>query len=312
MIIMEDNFKKYLQYDTYIALGSFDGIHIGHVSLVNKTIKLALKNKAKSMIFTFKNHPLSVVNKELVPKLIMDNSSKVKVLESYGLDVLNMANFNKELMQLSPEDFILNLVSHYRAKGLVVGFNNRFGYKNLGDVELLKKLSKKYGFDLCVVEPVKYKGQVVSSSIIRTSLSDEGDVKKVNKMLTRPFMLQGDVVKGKQLGRTLGFPTVNLNYDKRFLLPRGGVYCTIVSYKGKFFKGITNVGYNPTVDDNRLSIETHMLDFNENIYNEHIKIYFMDRIRDEKKFSSIQFLAEQLKKDKMYAKKQKLEINFKN
>ncbi|AWI04006.1 bifunctional riboflavin kinase/FAD synthetase [Clostridium drakei] len=312
MIIMEDNFKKYLQYNTYIALGSFDGIHIGHVSLVNKTIKLATKNQAKSMIFTFKNHPLSIINKEMAPKIIMDNSNKIEVLESFGLDIINMANFDKELMMLSPEDFILNLVSHYRAKGIVVGFNNRFGYKNLGDVELLKKLSKKYGFDLCVVDPVKYKAQVVSSSVIRSIISDEGDMKKVNKMLTRPFMLQGNVVKGKQLGRTLGFPTVNLNYDKRFVLPRGGVYYTLVKYEDKFFRGITNVGYNPTVEDNKLSVETHILDFDENIYNKHIKIYFVDRIRDEKKFDSVQFLAEQLKKDKIYAKKQKLEINFKN
>jgi riboflavin kinase/FMN adenylyltransferase len=309
---MEDNFKKYLQYNTYIALGSFDGIHIGHVSLVNKTIKLAKKNGAKSMLFTFKNHPLSIINKELAPKLIMDNFSKIKILETFGLDIVNMANFDKELMKLSPEDFILNLVNHYRAKGLVVGFNNRFGYKNLGDVDLLKKISKKYGFDLYVVDPVKYKGQIVSSSIIRSSVSDEGDVKKAGRMLTRPFILQGNVIKGKQLGRTLGFPTVNLDYDKRFVLPRGGVYYTIVDYEGEIFRGITNVGYNPTVDDNKLGIETHILDFSENIYGKHIKIYFMDRIRDEKKFNSIEFLAEQLKKDKIYAKKQKLEINFKN
>ncbi len=312
MIIMEDNFKKYLQYNTYIALGSFDGIHIGHLSLVNKTIKLAKKNGAKSMIFTFKNHPLSIINKELAPKLIMDNFSKMKVLETFGLDIINMANFDNELMKLSPEDFILNLVNHYKAKGLVVGFNNRFGYKNLGDVELLKKISKKYGFDLCVVDPVKYKGQIVSSSIIRSSVSDEGDVKKAAKMLARPFMLQGNVIKGKQLGRTLGFPTVNLDYDKKFLLPRGGVYYTMVDYEGEIFRGITNVGYNPTVDDNKLGIETHILDFDKNIYNKHIKIYFIDRIRDEKKFNSIEFLADQLKKDKIYAKKQKLEINFKN
>lgn len=310
MIIMEDNFKKYLQYNTYIALGSFDGIHMGHVSLVNKTIKLAKKNGAKSMLFTFKNHPRSIINKELAPKLIMDNDSKLKILETFGLDIINMANFDKELMQLSPEDFILNLVNHYRAKGLVVGFNNRFGYKNLGDVDLLRKISKKYGFDLYVVNPVKYKGQIVSSSIIRNSISCEGDVKKAGKMLTRPFLLQGNVIKGKQLGRTLGFPTVNLDYDKRFLLPRGGVYYTIVEYEGEFFRGITNVGYNPTVEDNKLGIETHILDFSKNIYNEHIKIYFVDRIRDEKKFNSIEFLADQLKRDKIYAKKQKLEINF--
>lgn len=312
MIIMEDNFKKYLQYNTYIALGSFDGLHMGHMSLINKTIRLAQKNKARSMVFTFKNHPLAVINQELAPKLIMNNDSKIKVLESLGLDVINMANFNENFMKICPEDFIISLVNHYRAKGLVVGFNYRFGYKNLGDVTLLKKMSKSCGFTINVVEPVKSKGQIISSSIVRNIISDEGDMKKVNKILTRPFMLQGNVVKGKQLGRTWGFPTVNLDYDKRFVLPRGGVYFTIVNYEGRIFRGITNVGYNPTVHDNKLGIETHILEFDENIYNKHIKIYFMDRIRDEKKFDSTEHLAQQLKSDKIYAKKQKLEINLKN
>jgi riboflavin kinase/FMN adenylyltransferase len=312
MIVMEDNFKEYLQQDTYIALGSFDGLHIGHMSLINKTIKLAKKNNAKSMVFTFKDHPLATINAELAPKLIMDNNTKLKVLESAGLDIINMVGFNKDFMKLNPEDFIINLVSHYRLKGLIVGFNYRFGYKNLGDVELLKKMSKALGFSLNIVEPVKFKSQIVSSSIIRSIICDEGDIKKVNKMLTRPFMMQGAVIKGKQLGRKLGFPTSNLDYDKRFVIPRGGVYYTIVEYNKNLFRGITNIGYNPTVNDNKLGIETHILDFDEDIYDKNIKIYYIDRIRDEKKFNSLQELIDQLKKDKAFARKQKLEINFKN
>jgi riboflavin kinase/FMN adenylyltransferase len=173
-------------------------------------------------------------------------------------------------------------------------------------------MSKHYGFSLNVIEPVKFRGHVVSSSFVRNIISDEGDMKKVNKLLTRPFMLQGVVIKGKQLGRTLGFPTVNLDYDKKFVIPKGGVYYTIVEYKKRIFKGITNVGYNPTTQDNKLSIETHILDFNKDIYDEYIKVYFIERIRDEKKFNSIHELAEQLKKDKLYAIKKNLEINFKN
>lgn len=312
MIVMEDNFVKFLQYDTYIALGSFDGLHLGHISLVNKTIELAKENNAKSMVFTFKTHPLMTINPELAPKLLMDNNTKVSVLKNTGLDIINMVTFDKNLMKMNPEDFIVNLLNHYKARGLVVGFNYRFGYKNLGDAEMLSKLSEKYGFSLYVEAPVKFKDQVVSSSMIRGIIADEGDIDKANKLLATPFAMNGDVIRGKQLGRTIGFPTANLNYNKQSVIPRGGVYYTAVEYKKKFYKGITNIGYNPTVNDNKLSIETHILDFNENIYNKKIKVYFIERIRDEKKFDSLQELTKQLEKDKEYAVKQKLEINFKN
>lgn len=312
MIVLEDSFTQYFNNGTYIALGSFDGLHIGHMSLVNKTIRLAEKNNAKSMVFTFRNHPLMTINPEMSPKLIMDNSSKLHIFEKVGLDIINMVDFNKSFMEISPEDFVINLVKHYKVKGLIVGFNYRFGYKNLGDVELLKKMSKTCNFSLNIIEPIKFKGHVVSSSFIRNIISDEGDMKKVTKLLTRPFMIQGSVIKGKQLGRTLGFPTVNLDYNKKFILPKGGVYYTVVEYNGRIFKGITDVGYNPTTNDNKLSVETHILDFNEDVYGKYVKVYFVERIRDEKKFNSVHELAEQLKKDKLYAIKQKLEINFKN
>ncbi|APM38800.1 bifunctional riboflavin kinase/FAD synthetase [Clostridium kluyveri] len=312
MIVIEDNFEKHFMKSTYIALGSFDGLHLGHMSLVNKTIKLAKNNGAKSMVFTFKNHPLNIINPDLAPKILMDTECKVSVLRNAGLDIINMASFNREFMKIHPEDFIIHLLNNYRAKGIVVGFNYRFGYKNLGDVNLLKKMSKNYKFSLSVIDSVKYKGQVVSSSIIRTLISDEGDMKKVNKLLTRPFAIQGKVVHGKHLGRKLGFPTINLNYDKKFVIPKGGVYYTIVQLDDGIFKGITNVGYNPTTCDNKLSIETHILNFDEDAYGKNAKIHFMERIRDELKFNSLSELAHQLKKDKLYASKKKLQINFKN
>ncbi|WP_333859166.1 bifunctional riboflavin kinase/FAD synthetase [Clostridium sp.] len=312
MIVIEDNFERHFMKSTYIALGSFDGLHLGHMSLINKTIKLAKSNGAKSMVFTFKNHPLSTINPDLAPKILMDTECKVNVLRNAGLDIINMANFNREFMKIHPEDFVIHLLNNYRAKGIIVGFNYRFGYKNLGDVSLLKKMSKNYKFSLNVIDSVKYKGQVVSSSIIRTLISDEGDMKKVNKLLTRPFAIQGKVIHGKHLGRKLGFPTINLDYDKKFIIPKGGVYYTIVQLDNGIFKGITNVGYNPTTCDNRLSIETHILNFNEDAYGKNAKIHFIERIRDELKFNGLSELANQLKKDKLYASKKKLQINFKN
>lgn len=306
MIVIEDKFKSFLPHKTFVALGSFDGIHMGHINLINKSIQLSKQYNAKSMIFTFKNHPLTTINKELAPKLIMDNETKLSIFENMGIDIVNMPLFDEDLMKISPDDFILNLVKHYNIMGIIVGFNYRFGYKNLGDTELLKNLSSKYGFLFICIPPVKYKGEVVSSSRIRNTISDEGDIKKANIMLTRPFMLKGSIIKGNRIGRTINFPTINLDYDKNYLLPKGGVYYSNVRYDGKLYKGITNIGFNPTVHNNKLSIETHILNFSKDIYGKDVSIYFIKKIRDEKKFNSLEDLKYQLTADKNYASKQKL------
>lgn len=308
MLLIEDNFSLKLDCSTYVALGSFDGLHMGHIKLIDECINCAKSNNSKSMILTFKNHPLSIINKDLTPKLLMDNNLKVKLLKRYDIDIVNMVDFNKEFMQISPEGFVTSIIEHYNVKGIIAGFNYRFGYKNLGDIELLEKLSSKMGFDLHIVQPVKYESQIVSSSRIRNLLSEEGDIRKANSMLTRPFMIHGNIIKGKQLGRKLGFPTVNLDYNKDLVLPRGGVYYTNVEYNNHIYKGMTNIGYNPTVEDNKLAVETHILDFNKNVYDETIKIYFIDRIRDEKKFYSLDELICQQRKDKNYVMMKNIEI----
>ncbi|MBC8060970.1 MAG: bifunctional riboflavin kinase/FAD synthetase [Clostridiaceae bacterium] len=308
MIILEDNFNEVLKNHTYIALGSFDGLHLGHMSLINKAIDLAKKSHGtKSMVYTFKNHPLTIINEEMVPKLLCSNEYKIELLEKSELEILNLVNFNIEYMKLSPEKFVENLLKHYGVEGLVVGFNYRFGYKNLGDIDLLKKLSVKFGFKLYIMDAVKLYGEIISSSKIRHFIS-EGEVHEANKLLGRPYMLEGKVIKGKQLGRTIGFPTINLDYDKSFLLPSGGVYYTIVDYNGVLYKGITNVGFNPTVDGKKLSIETYILDFDKFIYGENVRVYFKNKFRDEKKFDSLDELIFELRKDKLYAEKQEIEI----
>lgn len=304
MVIYEDNFNMKLKEKTYVALGSFDGLHLGHRSLINKVVSLAKENNCKSMVFTFKNHPLTIINEDLAPKLIINNEVKSRYLEKLGIDILNYATFDEEFMKISPEKFIENMIRAYNVKGVVVGFNNRFGYKNLGDVDLLRQLGAKLNFEVYVIDPVTENNEVVSSSKIRHLIS-EGDIEKANKYLTRPFMLEGKVVKGNQLGRKINFPTVNLDYHKKFVLPRGGVYYTIVEYNGILYKGITNVGYNPTVENKKLSIETHILEFNETIYGKTIKVYFLKRIRDEKKFNSLEELSAQINIDKDYVKEQK-------
>jgi riboflavin kinase/FMN adenylyltransferase len=316
MKIIKDNFNEKLNFPTFIVLGSFDGIHLGHKSLIKKSIEMAKKynkNKeenlnfinARTMICTFENHPLTVINEDVAPKLIMDNDHKIEVLEELGVDVVNFITFNDEFMRISPEDFIKNLVNSYNAVGVIVGFNYRFGYKNLGDVELLKKYSEILGFKLYIAKPVKLKDEIISSSKIRNYIQ-EGEIEKANVMLGRPFMLSGQIIKGRQIGRTIGFPTINLDYDKKFVLPQGGVYYSLVKYKDRFYKAMTNVGYNPTVKGKKLCVETNILDFHEDIYGESVEIFFLHKIREEKSFDSLEELIAQLNKDKKIVKNQNM------
>ncbi|MBU3126464.1 bifunctional riboflavin kinase/FAD synthetase [Clostridium tagluense] len=304
MVIIKDNFKTKLEYPTYIALGSFDGLHLGHMHLVNKAVELSKENNAKSMICTFKNHPLSVINKEICPQLIMDNDTKIKLLEGTGIDIVNLVSFDKDFMKITPEQFIKDMVNFYNTKGIVVGFNYRFGYKNLGDVEMLQKYSSILGYKLYVCEAISNNNEVVSSSNIRHLIA-EGNIIKANELLGRPHSITGEVIKGKQLGRTIGFPTVNLNYNKQYIIPKGGVYYTLAQYDNNIYKAITNIGYNPTVEGGKLSVETYILNFDKQIYGENVKINFVSRIRDEVKFDTVEELRQQLIKDKEYAIKQK-------
>lgn len=308
---MNEKLNRFLEEGTYsyVALGSFDGLHSGHLSLVNKIIELANENKGRSIVYTFKNHPRTLIKGATPPKLLMDNESKEEILEALGVDLIYFEEFNEEYMKLTPEGFIKYLCEKFKVKGIVVGFNYRFGYKNIGNIEMLKELSTKYGYELYVMEPCNYENEVISSTRIRDELLN-GNLDKAMKMLNRPYIIKGKVVHGKKLGRTIGFPTANLDYSKEALIPRKGVYYTNVQWQGKIYKGITSVGNNPTVNGDKLTIETYILDFNNDLYGHNIKVYFIKKIRDEKKFNSIDDLVIQLKKDKDYALEEKFFVNL--
>lgn len=305
MILLDDIIIKENNKSNYVALGSFDGLHLGHLSLIRKAVCVAKEHNGNSMVFTYKNHPLSIIKPEFTPKLIMDLKNKIRCLKNEDIDVLAIRTFTEEFMKMTPEQFIKTLCDDYKVKGIIVGFNFKFGYKNEGDVELLKKLEKKYGYKLWVIEPFKYKEEVISSTRIRKSIL-EGEVQEVKKMLSRPYSIRGKVNHGKKLGRTIGFPTANLGFDERSIIPKIGVYYTNVIWNNKIFKGITSVGHNPTVNGQDLTIETYILDFNNEIYGEEIEILFLERIRDEKKFQSLDALVERLKKDKEFAVNSKI------
>jgi len=301
MIIINKDLKDIQNSNNYIALGSFDGLHLGHLSLIYKVVEIAKKNNGRSMVFTFKNHPKTLLNKKNVPKLLMDNDRKVEVLKTHKVDIVCFQEFDLEFMKMSPEEFVKFLVLKYNIKGFVVGFNYKFGYKNLGDVELLQKLKNKYGYELYVMEPCTYKTQVISSTRIRRSL-EAGDVFEASKMLGLPYTLAGKVIHGKKLGRTIEFPTANLNYNENFILPKVGVYYTNIKVNNSIYRGITSVGNNPTVEGKTLTIETYILDFNNDIYGQKIEVGFIKKIRDVKKFHDVEELKSQLEKDRTFAK----------
>lgn len=307
MKVIEDNFNLTFDHPTYIALGSFDGLHLGHMSLITKVVELSEANNVKSMVYTFKDHPLNIINSNKAPKLIMNNELKLRLLEKNNIDIVNLANFNLDFMMITPENFIRKMIDCYRVKGIVVGFNYRFGYKNQGDVNLLVEMCKKLNIETYIMDSVEYESEIISSTRIR-ELIYSGDIITANKMLIEPFSLDGKVIKGKQIGHTIGFPTVNLDYNKNFVIPKRGVYFTVLEYNNERYKGITNIGYNPTVKGRKLSVETHILNFDKVIYGEKIKVYFLKRIRDEVIFGSINELSYQLDKDKKFAEQQFLPI----
>lgn len=295
-----DKIKK-----SYIALGSFDGLHLGHVSLIDKIVTLAKENKGTSIVYTFKNHPRAVINPLSPPKLLMDNDDKISILKRKGVDLIYFEEFNKDYMKISPEDFIKRLCDKFNVKGIVVGFNYKFGFKNLGNTKILKELQEKYGYELYIMNPCEFNNEIVSSTRIREDLL-LGKVEEAQVMLNRPYKLKGKVVLGRRIGSTIGFPTANIDVRENSVLPKIGVYYTNVKWNNKVYRGITSVGNNPTVNGERLTIETNILDFSKDIYDENIEVFFIKKIRDEKKFNSVEELANQLEKDKEYAKTQKI------
>ncbi len=296
-IVAYDNVKL---NNTAVALGKFEGVHKGHMLLINKITGLSNNKKpdniksddVKSVIFTINMPEDSVIN--------LDNE-RYELFESCGIDYVCECPFDERISKLSPEDFIKNiLVGRLGASYVVVGEDFGFGYKRAGNVETLKKYSKEYNYEVVVFEKLMIEDSIVSSSAIR-ELLDKGEVKLVADYMGRPYSVSGDVSEGKKLGRTIGFPTVNIIPDKKKKLPLPGAYETIVKIgkDSKVYKGITNVGNNPTVNSGSDAlVETHLLDFDENLYGKHIQVDFIRFIRPEIKFKSIEELKNQLLIDK--------------
>ncbi len=283
---------------TGVGLGNFDGLHIGHMALINTLISECRLNGLKSVVYTFTKHPDHMLRKALISPLITTNDQKTRLLSTSDLDMLYYQEFDEAYSRLSPEDFVKDvLISRLKIRLAVVGFNYRFGYMGGGDVEYLKKCGEKYGFRVIVVPPVKVNAEIVSSTLIRSYIR-KGRMDRVFQLLGRHFSLYGTVVGGRRIGRTLGFPTANILAHPEMVVPANGVYITKTLLNCTWLNSITNVGIAPTVRDGSLfSIETHLLDHDEDIYGKAIEVCFIQKLRGEKRFESVESLKKQVHQD---------------
>mgnify|MGYP003784479389 CR=1 FL=1 len=285
-----------------VTLGKFDGIHLGHQYLIKQIISYKEQGYT-AIMFTFDIHPYNLLsNKEFTQIYIEDE--KIAKLSRTDLDALISFPFTEETMKQEPEDFIKKiLVDKLDAKVIVVGEDFRFGYKRRGDVALLEQYADTYGYKVIACEKKKWHDQIISSTSIRAELA-EGNMESVNDMLGQPYMIMGEVLHGRRIGRTLGMPTTNITPDKSKLLPPCGVYPSKTIIGGKYYYGVTNIGYNPTVGVTPSKrVETFIFDFDGDLYGQIIEIELMTYERPELKFASIEELKEKMEEDIEFARR---------
>ncbi|TWH48649.1 bifunctional riboflavin kinase/FAD synthetase [Sporomusa sp. KB1] len=287
----------------YMALGTFDGIHIGHQAIIMRTLQLAKNKNCSSAVFTFSNHPLDVIDADRCPPLIVTNQEKVNLIAELGVDMLFNVPFTTEFLQLTPEKFIEKIVTNINLRHIIVGANFTYGYRGAGTPALLTAAGAKHGFTVDVVNMVDREGVIVSSTVIR-QLVTEGAVKQAANLLGRPITISGKISTGDQRGRKLGFPTANLAIMQGLLVPSDGVYAVYVyDEAGTKHNGVANVGNNPTFTRQTHRIEVHILDFDRVIYGQQLKIQFIDRIRGEIAFTNVRQLKEQMQADIEFSRK---------
>lgn len=284
-----------------IALGSFDGLHLGHQAIIKETIEKAGKMNLPSGVYTFAPHPLEVLKPALVPPSLISPRQKIEILTNLGIDYYFEQIFTREFSQLDYRTFVKDfLVDRLKIAHIVIGEDFRFGRRGKGDIHSLKKLGREFSFTVTGMETVKIGEQRVSSTTIREMIQ-RGEISSVPEFFGRYYRLDGKVVHGAGRGQALGIPTANLKLATDYALPPRGVYACYVYFQGKKYRGIANFGVKPTFAGKDYSIEVHILDFpNQDLYGENISIELVDFIREEMTFSSSEELVEQIKKDILY------------
>ena len=283
-----------------VLIGNFDGIHLGHQKLISKAKRIAEQKKQKLVLITFNPHPREIINNSEID-LILPYKEKKLLLKNYGIDKIDEIKFTNKLSKLSAEEFAKEYIyKAHNPSDIVIGKNFKFGHKARGDAKLLKDLlSKKV--KVHSIDIKRLDSLVISSSEIKKLIS-KGSIEKVNKLLGRNYHISGKVIHGEKRGRLIGFPTTNLSTEWNFL-PKKGVYVSKVVISDKSYQSITNIGVRPTFNANSLQIESHIFDFNKNVYGKKIKIYFLARIRNEKKFETVEKLIENITKDVNFGRK---------
>ncbi|WZL74892.1 bifunctional riboflavin kinase/FAD synthetase [Clostridiaceae bacterium 35-E11] len=290
-------------FETGVALGNFDGVHIGHQALIVNLIDICKQNNLKSIVYTFQNHPKRLTSLQGAPKKIISSEQKFHILKEMGVDYVFFVAFDEYQRKLSPEDFVKKILKDkLKMVHSVVGFDYHFGYKAQGNIHLLNALKEKYSYDTRIIEAVKIQDEVISSTGIR-KLIEKGDINKVNLFLGRKYSIKGKVIRGKGNGKEFGFPTANLAIDCDLILPSAGVYFTKTIVDSCIYHSITNIGFNPTLGMNPISVETHILNFDKDIYGREIEILFFQKSRDEIKHTAISDLIKQIEMDVHLVKK---------
>lgn len=282
---------------TAVALGAFDGLHIGHMEIIEDTIQYAKKHNLKSFVYTFSNHPRDLLTPDNPPARIMDIDEKVQILTHAGVDYLGLLKFDAFQMNIEPEAFVRDiLVDKLNMKHLTVGYDYRFGKGAQGTAALLVELGMIYDYTCEVVQPIMRNEVRVSSTLIR-KLLEQGRIEEANFYLGRTHFIKGKVIRGKGKGKEFGFPTANLQIKENMSTLCSGVYITQTKVKGILYPSATNVGYNPTVEDTGLHMETYIEGIDEPLYDEIIEVYFLKRLRNEKKFRTIDALIDAMNHD---------------
>ena len=281
--------------DAAVALGTFDGVHLGHQAVLEVTQTIALCEGLTPCAVSFLNHPLGVVGAGAPPLLTLP-AEKALLAAHCGIEEMSLLPFTRKLAALPAQDFVRLLVEKYRARHIVVGENHTFGAGGAGNVNLLARLSKEWGFVLHVVPKVRVSGMDVSSTAIR-SLLLEGDVRRATALLGRAYSIGGPIVHGRRIGHRMGFPTVNVALAPGKLLPKYGVYFGYVQIEGERYRAMFNLGVKPTVGSDQPTLEAYLLDFSGDLYGEGARVSFVARIREERKFDSIEALSQQIAHD---------------
>lgn len=279
---------------TVLSLGKFDGLHTGHKYLVEHMIRKQ-KEGLKAVMFTFDVPPRAVVEGEEIPKILTTNAEKEYIFAKTGIDYLIEYPFTGEVRAMEPEEFVCMLAERLNVRSIVAGRDFRFGHDRKGSHETLKALGPTYGFTSVIVDKKQYRGRDISSTFIREEIQS-AHIETANLLLGYEFFVQGTVLHGRKLGRRLGIPTVNLIPPKEKLLPPFGVYVSRVLIDGELYGGITNVGRKPTIEgENPVGVETHIFDYQEDLYGKEIQVQFLTYLRPEKKFDSVETLQKEMR-----------------